>query len=128
MARGHYAEDEDDEFAEGERYRVHRGSDPWGRNSYRIPYYAVAGSSDTGMSYDSPAPSDRVHEELQRFRDFLQTKGIESEFGQVTHSGNIFMGKQWVVVAPKDYRKARLLASKWLAEHNYDTRYIHDAD
>lgn len=107
--------------------RHHRGSDAWGRGSYSIPDYAVVGSSDTGMSYDSPCPSDKVEAELNVFRGELLKHGISSHYSS-SQSGNLFMAKQWVVVSSKDFKKASEIAIKYLADHDYDTRYIHDAD
>lgn len=108
--------------------RLHRGSDGWGRDSYMIPAGSVVGSSDTGMWEDSPAPSDKVKDELERFRrDVLRPEGIRSRV-RWSASGNVFMVKRWVVVPPGDFERAAQLAVDWLAEHKDDTDFIHDAD
>src|SRR5260221_371738 len=106
--------------------RFHRGRDGWGRDSYAIPQYAIVGSSDCGTFPDSPAPSDRVSEELEDFRRVLRTNRIRSRI-RITNSGNIFMAKRWVVVHSKDFLKALALAEQYLAEHQDHTRWIHDA-
>ena len=106
--------------------RFHRGRDGWGRDSYAIPQFAVAGSSDTGTYPDSPAPSGVVSDELEDFRKVLRANGIRSRTAY-TRSGNVFMLKKWVVVHSRDYPKALALAEAYLAEHRHDTRYIHDA-
>ena len=106
--------------------RYHRGADGWGRDSYPIPHYAVVGSSDCGTFSDSPAPSDRVADELEDFRQVLRANHIRSRICY-TQSGNLFMAKRWVVVHSKDFPKALALAEQYLAEHQQDTRFIHDA-
>jgi hypothetical protein len=107
--------------------RFHKGSDAWGRDSYNIPQYAVMGSSDTGTSYDSPAPTNAVKAELNDFRKVLRVNKIRSKFA-FTRSGNLFMVKRWVVVSSKDYAKSRSLAAQYLKMHGMDTQFIHDAD
>ena len=106
--------------------RFHRGSDGWGRSSYRIPQYGVVGSSDCGTWPDSPANSDRVAAELEGFRRVLRSNRIRSRI-RFTQSGNVFMVKRWVVVHSRDFAKANELAAEYLREHHSDTRYIHDA-
>jgi hypothetical protein len=106
--------------------RFHKGNDPWGRGSYPIPQYAVVGSSDTGMAPDSPAPSDKVKEELEDFRVVLRVNKIRSRV-KYTPSGNCCMVKRWVVVNGRDYEAALALATDHLALVNSTTRYIHDA-
>ena len=106
--------------------RIHRGSDGWGRDSYAMPQYAVVGASDCGTYSDSPAPSDKVREELEDFRQVLRANHIRSRI-VYTQSGNVFMAKRWVVVHSRDFFKANALASDYLREHNSDTRWIHDA-
>lgn len=106
--------------------RYHKGSDPWGRASYAIPEFAVVGSSDCGTWSDSPAPSDRVAAELEEFRKVLRANRIRSRI-RYTTSGNVFMAKRWVVVNGIDFHRALALATSYLAEHQDDTRYIHDA-
>lgn len=106
--------------------RFHRGSDGWGRDSYRIPQYAVMGSSDCGNFSDSPAPSDRVKAELEDFRKVLRTNHIRSRI-RFTRSGNLFMLKRWLVVNGRDYARANELAQQYLAENDSSTHWIHDA-
>ena len=85
--------------------RFHKGNDGWGRGSYAIPEYAIVGSSDTGTYPDSPAPSDRVREELEDFRKVLRANRIRSRIS-ATRSGNVFMAKRWVVVHGRDFPRA----------------------
>lgn len=108
--------------------RYHKGRDGWGRDSYAIPQYAVAGSSDTGRWSDSPAPTDKVHAELNRVRkEVLRPAGIRARI-VATQSGNAFMRKLWITVHSRDFQAAAQLVSNWLAKHNADTNYVHDAD
>jgi len=107
------------------RTRYHK-TDGW--RGYEIPAFAVAGSSDCGMCSDSPAPSDKVEAELQRFqRECLLPHGIKSKLA-ATQSSNVFMVKRWVVVGARDFERAAQLAINWLNENERDTRYIHGAD
>jgi hypothetical protein len=106
--------------------RFHRGNDPWGRGSYKIPEYAVAGTSYTGDSSDSPCPLKRIEPELKALRAALRKAGIRTR-RVFTQSGNVFMVKWWVVVRRVDFAKADALAKEWLAAHETDTRCIHDA-
>ena len=108
--------------------RFHKGSDGWGRDSYAIPQYAVAGASDCGTWSDSPAPSDRVKEELGRLVSYLGEQGINARLARPTQSGNVFMVKRWVVVYSSKFQQAKKLAEKWLEDHRGDTRYAHTAD
>jgi hypothetical protein len=107
--------------------RFHKGSDGWGRDSYRIPQFAVVGSSCTGDWPDSPCPTLRVKAELEGFRKELRKNKIRSRVG-ATQSGNVFCVKVWVKVAGKDFAAADKLARDYLKAHQSDTRYIHDAD
>lgn len=106
--------------------RRHKGNDPWGRGSYDIPQYAVAGSSDTGTFSDSPAPTPVVETELEGCRAVLRAAGIRSRL-RYTRSGNCCMLKRWVVVGKTDFDKAREIAERYVREHDQDTRFIHDA-
>ena len=104
--------------------RYHR-IDGW--RGYWIPGTAIAGASDTGSWDDSPCPSDAVKAEIRRFqRECLRPAGIKSR-QRTGGSSNVFCGKRWICVAPEDFERAFKLANDWLAEHNRDTRYIHDA-
>jgi hypothetical protein len=105
--------------------RFHRGRDGWGRDSYRIPEYAVVGSSDTGTAPDSPAPSDAVREELAAFRAVLTEHGIKSRTCY-TQSGNCCMIKRWVTVERANFITAARLAVGYL--EGGIGHYIHDAD
>ena len=104
--------------------RYHR-IDGW--RGYYIPPGAVAGASDTGMADDSPAPSDKVAEEVTRFREVLKQAGIRSRLRWGT-SSNVFMGKRWIIVGAEDFARAAQLTVDWMEAHRYDTRYIHEAD
>jgi len=107
--------------------RFHKGKDGWGRDSYQIPQYAVVGSSDTGMWSDSPAPSDKVKNELDDFRTVLRKNKIRSRIG-VTKSGNVMMVKVWVVVNKIDFERANKIAREYLELNETCTRYIHNAE
>lgn len=107
------------------KQRYHR-TDGW--RGYSIPAKAIAGSSDTGMWDDSPAPSDKVKAELDRFRkEVLRANGIRSRIRH-TQSSNVFMVKHWVVVSEEDFDRAAQLTVDWLDEHDDDLNYIHSAD
>lgn len=109
--------------------RYHRGLDPHGRDSYKIPDLAIVGASDCGMDHDSPCPTDEVDAELFRFqKDLMQDKGILSKREQPTSSGNVHMIKQWVVVEEENFIAACKYALTWCKKHQSDTRLIHDAD
>lgn len=104
----------------------YHATDGW--RGYSIPGNAIAGSSDTGMYDDSPAPSDKVKAEIRRFqREVLRPAGIKSR-QRYGRTSNVFNAKRWVVVAQADFAKAAQLAADWLAAHKLDTRFIHDAD
>jgi hypothetical protein len=111
--------------------RFHRGRDGWGRDSYEIPRYAVAGCSYTGEWHDSPCPGATVVEERARFRrEVLKPLGIKSRL-KFTQSGNVFMQKAWTVVSEADFPAAASAAAAWFDENGNGpagTRLIHDAD
>jgi hypothetical protein len=105
--------------------RFHKGSDGWGRDSYEIPAYAVAGCSCTGE--DGPAPEVTAKAEMDALQAALREAGIDSCY-KATPSGNCCMVKVWVCVTASNYDRAKALADQWLADHRDDTRLIHDAD
>lgn len=101
-------------------------TDGW--RGYEIPMLAVAGASDTGMAADSPAPSRAVTAELAAFKAFLRERGIQCKEVS-TQSSNVFMVKRWIVVLDRgDFAKAARLTIAYMADHDGDTQYIHDAD
>ena len=105
--------------------RYHR-IDGW--RGYFVPAYAVAGTSDTGMWSDSPCPSNEVKAEIRRFmRECLKPLGIKARTRYGT-SSNVFCAKRWVVVGHDDFDRAAQAADAWLAAHERDTHYLHDAD
>jgi hypothetical protein len=105
--------------------RYHR-TDGW--RGYFIPANAIAGSSDTGLWSDSPCPSNEVKAELRRFvKECLKPLGIRTR-QRYSKSTNCFMVKRWVVVAPEDFNVAATAATHWLANHDHELRYVHDAD
>jgi hypothetical protein len=107
------------------KQRYHR-IDGW--RGFPIPSRAIAGASDTGMWEDSPAPSNKVKAELDRFRkEALRANGIQSRV-RTGGSSNVFMGKRWVIVSEQDFARAAQLTVDWLADHYDDTDYIHEAD
>ncbi|MGP1614993.1 MAG: hypothetical protein ACTS5Y_08080 [Pollutimonas bauzanensis] len=79
------------------------------------------------MADDSPAPTDKVMAELRRLQRALGADGIHSRV-QDSQSSNVFMVKHWLVVSDEDFDRAAQLAADWLAAHNRDTRYVHEAD
>jgi len=79
------------------------------------------------MWSDSPAKSDLVKQELEDFRKVLRKEHIRSHY-KATESGNLFMVKVWVVVAPKDFTMAKNLADTYLEETKHHTRHIHNAE
>lgn len=104
--------------------RYHR-IDGW--RGYSIPGTAVLGSSDTGTWNDSPCPTPKVLAELNAFRkDVLRPAGIKSRLrgGQTS---NVFCGKVWVCVSPKEWPRAFELANAYLDNHGRDLRFAHDA-
>jgi hypothetical protein len=99
-------------------------TDEW--HGYEQPVNAVAGSSDTGMWSDSPAPSVVVDKELNMLTEHLKSKGFKVSRA-MTESSNAFMKKRWLVVTT-NFTAAKKEADKWLVKHKSDTIYIHDAD
>lgn len=105
--------------------RYHR-IDGW--RGYRIPTLAVAGSSDCGSWEDSPAPTDSVGDELERFRkEALRPAGIRSRIRYGTTS-NVFCGKRWLTVAREDFERAAQITVDWLESQGNRLNYLHDAD
>jgi hypothetical protein len=99
-------------------------TDAW--RGYEQSVYAVLGSSDTGKWSDSPCPSDEVNKELKKFQSFLKSKGIDSEL-KTTKSSNVFMKKRWVVVSPKNHKRALKIANDYLKKDK-ESQYIHGVD
>jgi len=104
--------------------RFHRGKDGWGRDSYPIPDFAVAGSSDCGPN--SPVPTDVIMAELKDCQQYLKDNGIESKI-ESGESGNVFCTKQWIVVSKSDFAAANKLAEKYLKATKETTDFIHNA-
>lgn len=105
--------------------RYHR-IDGW--RGYYIPALAIVGASDTGLSYDSPCPTNEVREEIKRFRkEVLSPLGIKTHISRGATS-NAFCGKRWLVVPEASFVIAAEAAIKWTNEHERDTHYIHTAD
>ena len=107
--------------------RRFRRGDAWGRSSYVIPSLAVAGTSYTGEWSDSPAPRRAIEPELGALRKFLATHNIKTRLSNGGPAGNIFCAKIWVQARRADFARAFPLAEQWLAEHDGETHYIHDA-
>ena len=105
----------------------YHGADPWGRDSYDVPVYAVAGSSSTGNAPDSPAPTNEVDREIQGLRRHLKKNGIATRMS-TSQSGNLFMEKIWIIVQVEDYSRAKPIADTWLKENHDITHHIHEAD
>lgn len=91
----------------------HYQSDAW--RGWRIPVFAVAGSSDTGMFSDSPAPSNIVSDEIEAFRKELAKRGIRS---YIAHSvtSNVFCMKRWVIVRGRDFERTAGIVKSELSE------------
>lgn len=95
-------------------------TDGW--RGYERPEYAIAGSSDTGMWSDSPAPSDKVTGELEGIKEYLSKNGIRTK-EIATKSSNVFMVKRWLIPMVKDVERARELVAKY--EEENDLRYAY---
>jgi hypothetical protein len=98
-----------------------------GWRGYSQPVYAVAGASDTGMASDSPAPSDKVREELDLFKKEMREAGFHPKEAGGS-SSNVCMGKHWIIVPVTEYTAAKDWSDKWLTAHESTTRHIHEAD
>ena len=110
------------------RIRRHKGVDGWGRDSYNIPPTALVGASDTGLWIDSPAPSDRVGEELLRFcREVLKPAKCRYRI-KAARSGNIFMVKRWITVPAARWASLIPATLEWLENNHANTVFIHDAN
>jgi len=94
--------------------------DNW--RGYSIPANAVCGASDTGTWSDSPAPSDSVEGEIKAVQAKLRSIGVRSrqKFGETS---NVFCGKRWLVVNPKDWERAVEFVNGLIPQF----RFIHDA-
>ena len=104
----------------------HKGNDGWGRDSYSIPQFAVAGCSVTDEQ--GPAPASVAKRELTELRDYLRTAhGIKGRF-KATPSGNCCMHKAWLVVSGKDFTAAKPQAEHWMENNKDFTRLIHNAE
>lgn len=103
-------------------YRI----DGW--RGFMIPGAAVAGASDTGGWEDSPCPTRGVRAEIDRLRkEVLRPAGITSRV-RTGRSSNVFCAKRWVVVSPDEWPLAKELVDDWLAKHERELRYLHDAN
>lgn len=96
-------------------------TDGW--RGYERPIYAIAGASDTGMWEDSPAPSNKVNDELKSLKSFLTQKGIKSKI-VTTKSSNNFMVKRWIVVPSEQMDEAKKVYEEY--EQSKHPEYIHD--
>lgn len=95
-------------------------TDGW--RGYAIPFGAVCGASDTGTWSDSPAPSHKVEAEIKAVQSELRKQGIRSrqKFGETS---NVFCGKRWLCVSPKDWERAVEFVESLIPQY----RYIHNA-
>lgn len=98
---------------------IYRKIDGW--RGYLEPINAIAGCNYTGMSEDSPCPSDVAEAEIQSFIKKLRKEKIKyrTTWG---NSSNVFMHKKFVCVSPEDRKKAQHLA--W--EHEQETRLFYE--
>jgi len=92
---------------------------------YEIPIYSIAGSSDTGMSEDSPCPSNEVTKELNNLKQYLKGKGIKTEI-QNTETSNVFSTKRWLVTRPSQFDKAKKLTKEYLEKEK--TSHLHEGN
>lgn len=106
--------------ASGRQPASYHKIDGW--RGYAIPFGAVVGASDTGTWSDSPCPSDKVEAEIKQVQAELRKQGIRSrqKFGETS---NVFCGKRWLVVSPKDWDRAVEFADSLIPQF----RYIHNA-
>lgn len=106
--------------ASGRQPTTYHKIDGW--RGYSIPFGAVIGASDTGSWSDSPCPSDKVEAEIKQVQAVLRKEGIRSrqKFGETS---NVFCGKRWLVVSPKDWERAEQITENLIPQF----RYIHNA-
>jgi hypothetical protein len=95
--------------------KVTSQGDAWGRGRVVQPVYAVAGANDTGTWEDSPNPSYEVNDELENLQKHLKKQGIKSKIVH-SESSNVFMIRRWIIVSPKELKKARSLAKTMFME------------
>lgn len=92
-----------------------------GWRGFNRPYFAVAGSSDTGGWSDSPCPSDSVQGELEKVLRILKLGGVKAYMTYSTTS-NIFCIKRWVCVKGTEYQKAKDIL---VTENARNYSYVH---
>ena len=106
---------------EASHWRWHK-LDPY--RGYKVPPYALAGTSYTGDSSDSPYPFEKIQPELDKLITYLNKNGLHPGLKH-TESSNVFMIKIWIVVPNDEYQKARELVDNWLNENN-SLHYLHN--
>ncbi len=92
-------------------------TDGW--RGYSEPKYAVVGANDTGMSSDSPCPSNVREEELKAIASVLKSAGIETK-QIVTESSNVFCVHVYLLAKIKFVQQARDIVKHYL--DNTETR------
>ncbi|WNO06030.1 hypothetical protein [Rhodoferax mekongensis] len=106
--------------ASGRQPASYHKIDGW--RGYQIPFGAVIGASDTGTWSDSPCPSDKVEAEIKQVQAELRKQGIRSR-QKTGQTSNVFCGKRWLCVGPKDWDRAVEIAESFIPRF----RFIHDA-
>ena len=91
-----------------------------GWRGYLEPINAIAGCNYTGMTEDSPCPSDVAEAEINSFLQKLRKEKIKyrTTWG---NSSNVFMHRKFVCVSPKDKLKAQAMAY----DHQNETRLFY---
>lgn len=91
-----------------------------GWRGYLEPINAIAGCNYTGMTEDSPCPSDVAEAEIKSFLQKLRKEKIKyrTTWG---NSSNVFMHRKFVCVSPNDKLKAQEMAYN----HQNETRLFY---
>jgi len=86
-----------------------------GWRSRREPINAICAANDTGMSYDSPCPSNVCKDEIKKATAILKSNGIKykTTYG---HTSNVFCIARYIVVSEDDKENARNLLSHLVDE------------
>ena len=91
-----------------------------GWRGYLEPINAIAGCNYTGMTEDSPCPSDVAEAEIKSFLQKLRKEKIKyrTTWG---NSSNVFMHRKFVCVSPEDRLEAQAIAF----DHQRETRLFY---
>jgi len=89
------------------------------------PVYAVAGANDTGMSSDSPCPSDVCKAELGMVKQVLKENNIPARMA-TGQSSNVFCLCRYLIVPVNLVEAARGILSFWYqTEGRWSTRLLY---